>query len=384
MELLIMDVLHVITGHLPIADVLALSSTCKRLRSFVADSYVSNDVTFDIEKFEGKPLIFDRHIFFGCKLINNMVLNDMRFHLIYAVMWNDARNLASLSLDNMNLTSNNLREMKLPSAINYLGLMLNSISDFSVLRAIDVKRLNIGYNPVTNLSFLRGMHVTTLCIAGLKLSHKELCRLPYGNPIVNLDMGICEIRDLNFLKNFKGLQKFAANSTQLSDISALRQFADTLENVDIHSKALVDISVLASLQHVHSLRLRYAQPSTIVSISHMCALTHLDLSHTIIDSFHHVPKSVEYILITDVVNPSKTTLGPRMTTLPGMFKLVNIPTVEVVSIHGRHEAYNELLEGRRKITQDEAAEIDRNAQNTLHALRAIKTYLDNKASQNSS
>lgn len=316
------DILHVITNFMTIHEVLALSSTCKRLRTFVTNSYISKDVLYTASSCKSSIIMP-----FGLSLINSILIEmHGTYYSSQILQLSTARSLRHLKIRNL-LTSTTLRQLQLPPHLESLDLMDNSITNFTPLSNSMIKTLNIMFNPCRDISFLQGMRLTSLSISGFELSYEQLCELPYGNPIRDLSVMACSVRDLNFLVNMRALESFTVNSTSLEDISALGQFANTLTQLRIFSKVLVSIGILAHLTNVVTLELCYAVPNTIEPIRHMSSLTHLSLSNTAVDSFDYVPTSVQSISISIPFSVLTTT-----TTLyiPGTPELLQRTAVKIM------------------------------------------------------
>lgn len=351
METLPTDILHVITTSCKIRDVLALSATCRHMRSFVANNYVSTNVTVNMSY---DMSLDELSVKFGSNLINNVVLTKTRFYPRYASLWKNARNLKRIECADTFILS--LETLQLPLTLQSLDVSSNRITDFSAVAKLNICDLNIGFNLTTDLGFLRGMRLTTLNISGLKLTYDQLCELPYGNPIVDLDVGLCDVTDLRFLANMKNLRRVVVNSTRLTDISTLTQFANTLNDVTIYSQALVNITPLADLQKCLSLTLAYTISSSIKPISYM-NLTTLTFINCIVDSYEHVPKSVKRMYITDaltadalitdaLITDALTAITPGLTVygiIPGLRKLSARVALYDNMMPISHEDYNMWL-----------------------------------------
>lgn len=155
------------------------------------------------------------------------------------------------NLNFINLNSNRITDLSFIGSIGNLKTLLitnNLISDISALsRLPQITRLELDGNSIVNVGVLNLLHG----LVSLRLNNNPQIRnidtLQYMNSnIMILEIKNCNIKDLNFLKNKKQLQRLIADNNQIESIEPLLELRN-LATLLISENQIKDLKPLQKM-----------------------------------------------------------------------------------------------------------------------------------------
>ena len=154
-----------------------------------------------------------------------------------------------------------------------LGLWCNQITELGPLRSLagNLTRLNVGCNPVSDLSLFREF----VKLVDLDISSTNVSDLSFLDPLARLrklELRNLELAELPSLRVLARLEELGFAYNNATDFSPLEGLAN-LKGLDLRGNAIVDASFLAGLTNLTALSLGY---NAITDVSFLAGLTNLD------------------------------------------------------------------------------------------------------------
>ena len=183
-------------------------------------------------------------------------------------------------LTELNLSGNSISDISVLedlTALRELNLSGNSISDISVLEDLTrLRELNLSGNSISDISALEDLTaLTKLNLSGSSIS--DISVLEDLTALTYLDLSGSSISDISALEDLTALTWLYLDNTSISDISMLEDLT-ALTWLDLSSTSISDISVLEDLTALTWLYLDNTSISDISVLEDLTALRELNLA----------------------------------------------------------------------------------------------------------
>ena len=142
--------------------------------------------------------------------------------------------------------------------------------------------LNLKLCKISNLSFLKGLfNLTNLSLSTNQIS--DICFLQGLTRLTNLNLSNNQISDISFLQGLTNLTSLNLNTNEISDISFLQGLTN-LTDLSLSNNQISDISFLQGLKNLTNLNLSNNKISNISFLQGLTNLTNLNLSNNQINN----------------------------------------------------------------------------------------------------
>lgn len=171
--------------------------------------------------------------------------------------------------------------------ITYLSLVDCGLKDIKPLLALkELKSLHLQTNNISNYSILKELRqLEELSLADGTIS--DFKTIPSHTKILSLKD--CNIRDIEFIREFENIENLDLSYNIITDISALEGL-QKLKKLDLSFNKISNISVLSKFIFFDSLNLSYNRIENISSLKTLRKILTLDMSYNIIIDIYSLSK----------------------------------------------------------------------------------------------
>jgi predicted NACHT family NTPase len=168
------------------------------------------------------------------------------------------------------LTARDLPEERQWQGTNAAAVLLQI--DKKILKARDLSRCQLSYVDFRGCD-LTGTKFQNANLSNCSFDETVLSAIFQGTNVENsgLYLSFCKLKDIQFLKEFKGLTQLDLSGNQITDISPIRELKN-LTDLNISDNQITDISPIRELKNLTELRL---YNNKITDISHIRELKNL-------------------------------------------------------------------------------------------------------------
>ena len=168
--------------------------------------------------------------------------------------------LIGLNLNKLDLGRNQITDISALAGLielTELRLYSNKVSDISSLGTLDnLRSLNLGFNTVAHLAPIRAL-----------------------TQLETLSLVVNDIVDIEPLAKLTNLKVLDLSANPISSVSALESLTQ-LESLSLSSRQLVDIAPLATLGRLKTLRVRFSAVSNLAPLAALTELTYLNMEYS--------------------------------------------------------------------------------------------------------
>lgn len=195
-------------------------------------------------------------------------------------------NLSELDLQNMQLTSSDIKELKYMNNLKILWLNDNSITNLQPISELtSLVELHLGNNNISDISSLAKLkNLTMLSIKTNCIS--DISALEGLTGLKTLSFSDNNISDISALKNLTSLERLWINNNNISDISCLKNCTRMIQ-LDLVNNKINDISCLSEMADLLYLYMSY-NPINDISALEKINLRILDISNTSVESISYL------------------------------------------------------------------------------------------------
>lgn len=194
--------------------------------------------------------------------------------------------LSELDLQNMQLTSSDIIELKYMKKLEILWLNDNNITNLQPISELtSLSELHLGNNNISDISFLAKLKNLTL------LSIKNNCindisALEGLTSLKTLSFSDNNISDISVLKNLTSLERLWINNNNISDISSLKDCTQMIQ-LNLVNNKINDIRCLSEMTNLLYLYISDNPINDISALEEM-SLSILDISNTFVENISYL------------------------------------------------------------------------------------------------
>ncbi|MDO4814366.1 MAG: internalin [Gemella sp.] len=159
----------------------------------------------------------------------------------------------AVNLKNLNLANNfveDLNPIKGLSNLEDLNVNNNKIKDARVIAELkNLKKLAIAKNNISNLDFLKDIHLEELDISSNGILKNYLDTELNVDKLRSIKLSRVGVENLNFLKEAKNLESIFAEENQIDDLSGVQNLSK-LKILYVDKNNILDISPLKNLKNL--------------------------------------------------------------------------------------------------------------------------------------
>ena len=179
--------------------------------------------------------------------------------------------LTSLTLDNMELTDEDIKDLRYMLNLTELHIYQNHITDLSPIQGLtELKTLSLFKNNISDLTPLAGlMELQTLYLRGNNIS--DITPIKGLTKITNLDLSDNQITDISALSEMKGMRLLKLNGNQIKSITPLSGMV-MMDRLHLQDNLISDITPLSLMTSATEI---YLDNNLVTDISPLTELKNL-------------------------------------------------------------------------------------------------------------
>lgn len=179
--------------------------------------------------------------------------------------------LKSLTLNNMGLTNEDIKDLKYMVNLTELHIYQNELSDISVLKGLtELETLSLFKNDISDLSPLAGL-TSLKCLYLRDNNVSDISALDSLYALETLDLSENHITDVTPLAELRNLTLLRLNDNEITDISGLSGLKK-MGRLHLHNNGISDIVPLSNMDSLTEI---YLDGNSVSDIEPLMSLTSL-------------------------------------------------------------------------------------------------------------
>ena len=223
--------------------------------------------------------------------------------------------LTSLTLNNMDLTDEDVKDLKYMVNLTELYVYQNNITDISFVKGLtELENLSLFNNKVSDLSPLAGL----ISIKGLYLRANNISDISALDGLYSLevlDLSENNVSDITPLAELRNIDLLRLNDNNISDISALSGLKK-MDRLHLHNNSISDIMPLSNMADLTEVYLDNNNISDIEPLTSLTSLGWIRLDGNHVTNFNPLKNLVDlkkvYLVGVDISEDELQSLQDRL------------------------------------------------------------------------
>lgn len=192
--------------------------------------------------------------------------------------------LTSLTLNNMNLNNDDIKDLKYMVNLTELHMYQNHVTDITPLKGLTgLKTLSLFNNEITDISPLAGLiSLETLYLRDNKISNISALDGLYN--LQTLDVSGNNIKDISPLSELRNLKLLRINDNDIANISALSGLKN-MDRLHMQNNSISDLAPLTAMADLTEVYLENNEITDIEPLMSLTALGWIKLGYNPVDNF---------------------------------------------------------------------------------------------------
>ena len=192
--------------------------------------------------------------------------------------------LTSLTLNNMGLNDDDIKDLKYMVNLTELHMYQNHVTDITPLKGLtSLKTLSLFNNDITDISPLAGLiGLETLYLRGNNIS--DISALDGLHNVQTLDISENNIKDITPLSELRNVKLLRINDNDISDISALSGLK-SMDRLHMQNNSISDITPLTAMADLTEVYLENNNVSDVEPLMSLTSLGWIKLGYNPVTNF---------------------------------------------------------------------------------------------------